>query len=246
MPMMMRDKVIRFLESFLCAGTSALLIAAAHLYPVKQAMPALWWLSLVALTPFLWRAVKASLIDSIVLGAFLALSYCFVAFPVHSLLVSGQFLVKLLAFNLLFVFYAVAVNRIGKHIGFNAIFIAALWLPLEYALSHYAGLGSIFALSITDSSPSYRIASLFGLLMISFVVVLVNTLLLIFFKRVVEALRSKVNYPIRVVKKAYPPFKEILRGRRWFSSPDVRAPPVASSTTHSAGAAQLAVRKIAL
>jgi hypothetical protein len=56
--------------------------------------------------------------------------------------------------------------------------------------------------------------------------VLVNTLLLIFFKRVVEALRSKVNYPIRVVKKAYPPFKEILLERRWFSFPDVRAPPV--------------------
>jgi apolipoprotein N-acyltransferase len=234
--MMMRDKVIRFLESFLCAGTSALLIAAAHLYPVKQAMPALWWLSLVALTPFLWRAVKASLIDSIILGAFLAFSYCFVAFPTHTFLFSAQFLVKLLAFNLLFVFYAVAVNRMGKHIGFNAIFIAALWLPLEYALSHYAGFCSIFTFSITDSSFGYRIASLFGLLMLSFVVVLINSLILIILKNIAQALLSKALLIVKTNKKTYPSSKVILLPTRWFSFPDMRAPPVASSIMRRVGA----------
>ncbi|MFQ6008586.1 MAG: hypothetical protein ACE5K8_06490 [Candidatus Zixiibacteriota bacterium] len=217
---MMRDKVIRILENFLWAGTSALLIAAAHLYI------ALWWLSLVALAPFLWRTVKATLFDSFILGAFLAISYCFVAFPVHSLFVPSQLLVNLLAFNFLFIFYTVAVNRIGKHIGFNAVFIAALWLPLEYALSHYAGFVGIFALSIGDSSLAYRIASLFGLLMVSFVVVLVNTLILIFVKRVVDVLRSKAIFPVKVVKQAYPPLKEIFVERRWYSFPDVRAPPL--------------------
>jgi hypothetical protein len=47
--MMMRDKVIRFLENFLWAGGSALLIAVSHRYPKH------WFVSLFALIPFLYR-----------------------------------------------------------------------------------------------------------------------------------------------------------------------------------------------
>jgi apolipoprotein N-acyltransferase len=235
----MRDKVIRFLESFLCAGTSALLIVAAHLYP------ALWWLSLVALAPFLWRAVKVRLSESIILGGLLASAYCFVAFPIGSWATAGAPVFKLLELVILLALYSFAVNRIGKRIGFNAIFISALWLPLEYALSCYAGFGSIFTFSITDSSLGYRIASLFGLLMLSFMVVLVNSLVLMILKHAVQVLLSKSPLIIKADKKTYPPFREILLPTRWFSFPDMRAPPVASSITRSVDAAQFAVRWVA-
>lgn len=220
---MKRGFSIRVLESFLCAGSSALLISFAHLYPE------FWFVALFALIPFLWRAIKTSLFESILLGGLLATSYCFVAFPIGSWATPGTFLFKLLGLNVLFVLYAIVVNRIKKHIGFNAIFIAALWLPLEYALSHYAGLGNLFAISANESSLLLRIGSLFGLLMVSFVVVLVNTLILIFFKHVVEALSSKATFPVKDAKRAYLPFKEILLEKRWYYFSAPRAPPALSS-----------------
>lgn len=104
-----------------------------------------------------------------------------------------------------------------------------MWLPLEHALSHYAHLGSIFTFSETDSTLLIRFGSLFGMLMVSFVVVLINSLILIVLKRVIQALRSHATFPAKDDKRPYPPFKEIILERRWYYFPDVRDPPLPSS-----------------
>jgi len=221
---MRRDAGFRLLESFVCAGSSALLITFAHFYPD------FWFVSLFALIPFLWRAIKVSLGESIILGALLAIAYCFVAFRFESWAAPGTLLLKFTGLIVLFAFYASLVNRIKNHIGFNVIFIATLWLPLEYALSHYAGLENLFALSPdkTGLPVLLRIGSLFGLLMISFIIVLINSLILIVLRQVVQALLSCGTLSISDDKRSYPPFKEILFERRWFLFPDVRAPPIHS------------------
>lgn len=220
---MKRDFIIRLLESFLCAGSSALLISIAHLHPE------FWFISLFALIPFLWRAIRVSFFESIVLGGLLAISYCFVAFRWEPGAASGALLFKLAGLIVLFALYGIAVNRIKKHIGFNAILIAASWLPLEYALSHYAGLGNLFTLATTDSSLVYRIGSLFGILTISFVIVLINSLILIILRQVVHALLSGDGLSFKENKVVYPLFKEIILERRWYYFPDVRAPPLIAS-----------------
>jgi hypothetical protein len=219
--LMMRGFIIRLLESFLCAGSSALLISAAHLYSE------FWFVSLFALIPFLWRAIRVSLFESIVLGGLLAASYSFVAFRLESWATPGAFLFTLVGLIALFALYGTVVNRIKKHLGFNVIFIAALWLPVEYALSHYAGLGNLFAISANESS--LLLGSLFGMLMISFVIVLINSLILIILRQVAQVLFSRGTLSIPDDKKAYPPFKEIILERRWYYFPDVRAPPLIAS-----------------
>jgi len=224
-----RDSGFWLLESFLCAGSSALLIAFAHFHPD------FWFVSLFALIPFLWRAIKVSLGESIILGALLATAYCFVAFRFESWAAPGTLLLKFTGLIVLFAFYASLVNRIKNHIGFNVIFIAALWLPLEYVLSHYASLGNLFTISANESSLLFRIGSLFGILMISFIIVLINSLILIVLRQVVQALLSQGTLSISDDKRPYPPFKEILFERRWYYFPDRRAPP--SNQPHSQGVA---------
>lgn len=221
--MMMRGFIIRLLENFLCAGSSALLISAAHLYPE------FWFVSLFALIPFLWRAIRVSLFESIILGGLLAASYSFVAFRLESWATPGAFLFTLVSLIALFALYGTVVNRIKKHHSFNVIFIAALWLPLEYALSHYAGMESLFASSPDKTGLPVRIGSLFGMLMISFIIVLINSLILIILRQVAQVLFSRGRLSIPDDKRPYPPFKEIILERRWYYFPDVRAPPLIAS-----------------
>lgn len=216
---MRADRIIRLLENFLCAGTSALLVSIAQLYPE------FWFVSLLALIPFLWGVIRANLAAAVVLGVMLATCYALVAYPTELWTIPGIFLLKLLALNMIFSLYGILVSRLKKRIGFNAVFIAALWLPLEYALSNYAGLGNLFTLSTTESSLLVRIGSLFGLLMISFVVVLINSLILIMLRHVVQALLSKTPLIFKDERKPYLCFKEILFERRWYYFPCPRAPP---------------------
>ena len=162
--------------------------------------------------------------SAVILGMMLATCYALVAQLSELWTAPGSFLLKLIALNTIFIAYGIAVNRLKKHIGFNAIFIAILWLPLEYALSHYAGLESLFALSTGESS--LLLGSLFGLLMISFIIVLINSLILAILRQVAQALLSRGALSIKDDKQAYPPFKEIILERRWYYFPDVRAPPL--------------------
>jgi len=262
--LMMRGFIIRLLENFLCAGSSALLISAAHLYPE------FWFVSLFALIPFLWRAVgrvpnppqadkkpdngiaaflnkRCRVIRSIRLqrillrtrpksvvmpGMTLATCYLLVTYPAELYISPGAFLLKLFVLNLIFCLYGIVVNRLKKCIGFNVIFIAALWLPLEYALSHYAGLENLFTFSPdkTGLPVLLRIGSLFGMLMISFIIVLINSLILIILRQVAQVLFSRGTLSIPDDKRPYPPFKEIILERRWYYFPDVRAPPLSDRT----------------
>ncbi|HWR83532.1 MAG TPA: hypothetical protein VN285_09530 [Candidatus Deferrimicrobium sp.] len=226
---MKNDRVVRLSESFLCAGSSALLVALAHLHPQ------LWWLSLLALVPFLWRAVNIKFAEAVALGAFLAVAYGFVAFPPDSVTHPLASLLKLGGLCVLFAVYGAGVSLIGRRIGLNAIFIAALWLPLEFALSRYTGLQSFFTFSSSatvwqDSSQLLRIASLFGVLMISFVVVLVNMLLLLVLRRVIHALRSREALVFKIARKFIAIYTEPIFERCSYYFPDRRAPPIAHKT----------------
>jgi apolipoprotein N-acyltransferase len=213
------DHTLQFLEDFLGAGSSAFILSVAHIYPVY------WFVSLFALLPFFWRLFRANLYRSVVLGIILAGCYAFVAFFVEALVSPWTFLLKFLILCLVFSAFGIAINRTKRYLGFNAFLIPFLWLPLEYILTHYAHLGSIFTFSETDSTLLIRIGSLFGILMISFVIVLINSLILILLKRVSQALSSRAKSPAKGDKRIYLPFKEIILQKRWYYFPDPRAPP---------------------
>ena len=215
-----KDQIPEFLEDFVCAGSSALLISLAQLYP------ALWFVSFLALIPFLWRATRVSPFESLVLGALLATSYCLAATPIASMAKPGSFLFRFLFLNALFSCYAIAVNRIAGRFGFNALVIALSWLPVEYALSNHAHLGSIFTFSETDSTLLIRLGSLLGMLMVSFGVVLINSLILSVLERAVHATRSQAVFRTKHNTKTYPPFRQVAPERRRYHLVHPRAPPL--------------------
>ena len=215
-----KDQTIKFVEDFFYAGSSALLLSIIHLYP------AYWFISVFALLPFLWRLTRANLSGSLILGIILGACYCFVS-SIQEILVSPwAFLHKLFLLSLIFSAFGMAVNRVKRYTGFNPIFVAALWLPLEYAIAHYAHLSSIFTFSETDSTLLIKIACLFGILTVSFVVVLINSLILIALKRAVQAIRSRATFPSKDNERSYLPFKEIVLQRRFYYYPRRRAPPI--------------------
>lgn len=214
------DNTLQFLEDFLGAGTSAVILSIAHIYP------AYWFVSLFALLPLFWRLTRANFNRSIVLGISLASCYAFVAFFGEILKSPHTFLLKLLVLCFIFSAFGVAVNRTKRYLGFNAFLIPFLWLPLEYILDHYAHLGSIFTFPQINSTLLIRIGSLFGVLMISFVVVLINSLILILLKHVIQALKTRDSFPKREDKRVYFPFKGITLQKRWYYFNDPRSPPI--------------------
>lgn len=214
---------LRWAENFLCAGSSALLISIPHVWP------GLWFFALFALVPFLWRVTRVNLKESLALGGLLAASYAFVVFSADFWGFSNSNLLTLAGLIVLFALYSAFVSTVKKHLGFNAIFIAALWLPIEYVISHFSGLGYLFSIAPDESGLMYRLGSLFGLLMVSFVVVIVNALIVTTIGRLVRALRSRDAHAIAVRSLVIAPFEKLLIKRSWYCFPDVRAPPLHSS-----------------
>jgi apolipoprotein N-acyltransferase len=211
--------IIYSVERFLWAGSSALLLCLAALYPELR------FLLLIALIPFLWDCIVSDGRGALILGVTLALCYTWVTCFTDLWYTPGVFLTRLLLLAAIFSLYGLAVNRLARYVGFNAVFIALLWLPLEYTLEHLTGFQSISSVLVDRSALILRIGSLFGLLTVSFVIVLINALILICFKRVVETLRCKAACASKILKKDYPPFEEILLERfRYFFS-DIRSPP---------------------
>ena len=210
----------RIIEGFSFAGSSALLLSVAHLYPK------FWYLSLLALIPFLWRTVRATLFESVVIGSLLATSYCLVAVPITAWVDPADFFRKLCILNALFVLYAVTVNRLARLIGFNAVLTALLWLPIEYALSNYADLGIIFAFSETDSTILIRIGSLFGVLMVSFAVVLINSLVYLSIRRIAQTTTSRSDVCVDGSESRGFTSEILIFERHYSYDADARAPPV--------------------
>jgi hypothetical protein len=209
----------RILVNFLHAGSSALMLSLAYLFPE------FWYVSLFALTPFLWRAIKTRLGDTIIMGSLLATAYFMVVSPLLSSGVFETLLLNLLGLNILFVLFGVIVNQSGKKIGLNAVLIAVLWLPLEYGLKTWTDFGLIFAISEANPVVLIKIGSLFGLLMISFVIVLVNTLILYFISFAINALTASEN-PFKGAKNNAITFtNDIFVFESQYFSHNGRAPP---------------------
>ncbi len=214
------DITVRLLAHFICAGTSALILSIAHIYPEY------WFISLFALVPLLWQLNRTTLAGSILLGVILAGCYAFVAFIGEALAAPADFLLNLLLLSLVFSIFGMAVNGAKKYIGFNPVFVAAIWVPLEYFLIRYPGMGGVLSFPTADSSELIRFASLFGLLMISFFIVLVNSIILMLIEYVSRIRFSIAGLRFPLARKLFPLFEGISSTKRWDYLPNLRAPPI--------------------
>lgn len=178
---MLRGVFHRLAVGFLYAGSSAFLIALAHLGPEYRV------LSLVCLVPFLWRAVRVRWTEAILLGVLLAVSYGATMGPqadsIRQLITGTATLAALLAL------YGLGVNRLAGYVGVNAVLIAFLWLPVDYGLRHL-WWSSQDALPVPDTPLASHLATLFGALFLTWLIVLVNGFIAILLEGVQQALSN--------------------------------------------------------
>ncbi|HWR83119.1 MAG TPA: hypothetical protein VN285_07440 [Candidatus Deferrimicrobium sp.] len=207
-------------RNFLAASGSAILLSLAHVFHD------LWFLSLFALVPFLWRLYQVNLRGAITLGLMLATFYVCATSMSDLILAPQTLLLKLVTFNGVIIAFALAVNRGRRIFGFDPVFVALLWFPLEYLLIEYAGLEPFFVISKSGFSLGIGFCTLFGLLLGSLVIVLGNALLLLILRYAGRWLLSRDAYLTGDNDNTYDLLDKVTLKRQWYCFPDVRAPPL--------------------
>ncbi|MDH3892407.1 MAG: hypothetical protein OEV49_15140 [candidate division Zixibacteria bacterium] len=156
----------------LCAASSALMLYIAHNHPE------FWYLSLIAFVPFLWRLLQVGLWDAVCLASTLASLFVLATNAFALLDAFGSVCFELVTYNIAFVAFALGINRAKTKLGFDPLMIALLWFPIEYVLIIYADVGSVFSVPDAGLGAAVSFCTLFGFALGSFVVVLVNALIL--------------------------------------------------------------------
>ncbi len=215
-----KDHKAELSANFVPAAGSAILLTFAHVHPE------FWFISLFALVPFLWRLCHVNRKGALALGIILATTYVFATSTGDLLFAPKTFLFKLFSLNIAFALFSLAINRVKKALGFDPLFIALLWFPMEYLLIQYAHLGHIFSISFTGPSLIIGFSSLFGILLGSLVIVLGNSLILLFVRYVEQWVSSNENSVTESDKESYAPLDEVILERSWYYFPPPRSPPL--------------------
>lgn len=181
-----KPPLVTWAESFIFAGSSALLLLIVNLFPDY------WYVSFFALTPFLFRIIKATPGESLRLGLLFGLSFFTVSVidsPVNSPLLPS--ILKLLCGTGLFALFGWTVGWAHHRWGFNPSIVALLWVGLEIGL---VKLGLVRGLlgEAEFSHPFFAsLVTLFGFLTVSAIIVLLNSLLVLLIVRTLEVTRPR-------------------------------------------------------
>ena len=186
--------LVTWAESFIFAGSSALLLHLVNLFPEY------WYVSFFALTPFLYRIIKATPSESLRLGFLFGLSF-FAVSVINSPVVSPySSLLKLLSGTGLFALFGWTVGLARKRWGFNPSIVALLWVGLEMGLvklgmnqsGSYLGFVSGLLGEGEFSHPFFAgLVALFGFLAVSAIIVLFNSLLVLLLLKTLEITRPR-------------------------------------------------------
>ena len=168
-----KPSLVTWAESFIFAGSSALLLLLVNLFPQY------WYVSFFALTPFLFRIIKATPGESLRLGFLFGLSFFGVSIIDSPLGYPVPPLLKLLCGTGLFALFGWSVGWARRRWGFNPAVVALLWTGLEIGLVKLGVVGGL--LGETEFSHPFfgGLVALFGFLTVSAIIVLLNSLLVL-------------------------------------------------------------------
>jgi hypothetical protein len=189
-----KPPLVSWAESFIFAGSSALLLLVANLFPEY------WYFSFFALTPFLYRIIKATPEESLRLGFLFGLSFFAVSVVDPSLSSPIPCVLKLISGTGLFGLFGWVVGWARQRWGFNPTIVALLWVGLELGLlklgtnqngSYLGFIGGLFG-KAEFSYPFFgSLVTLFGFLTVSAIIVLLNSLLVLAIVKTLEIIRPK-------------------------------------------------------
>ena len=207
-------------ESFIFAGSSALLLLVANLFPQY------WYFSFFALIPFLYKIIKASPSESLRLGLLFGFSFfsatltdSFVISPLPSVL-------KLISGTALFTLFGWTVGWARQKWGFNPSIVALLWMGLEIGLIKFGFVGGLFGEAEFSHPFLHGMVGLLGFLVVSALIVLLNSLLVLAIVETIELTRPKRTTVQEEEKKWDFFFTRNLFTEKVYVVPEGRAPPL--------------------
>jgi apolipoprotein N-acyltransferase len=210
-----------WLEDFIFAGSSAALLLTVNLYPDY------WFLAFISLIPFIYRFTGASLAGAVRLGFLFGLAY-FGAYGLNTIFVAvpaimGKIILGTAAFTLL----GATIGLIRRHIGLNPILVALVWALTEYILIRLGITVSMFG-KIEATLPVFNtLSTLFGLIIVSFIIVLINSIIFLAVRKVAAATSGGRKYLSTKCLKTWDLRLEWrLPGRLFYFIPEVRGPPL--------------------
>jgi len=185
-----------------------------------------WFLAPFALIPFLCRLCRNNAAGSITLAVFLATFFVSIN-KIISL--AGGSPIVIFEFICLYsacIVFACGVNRIKRLLGFDLLAIALLWFPLEYILISFANHQGIFSISEPGSKIVIGSFSLSGMILVSLIVVLINALLIRFFRYVNKRMRGASFFSTIASARTYPRLSQALVGFCLYCISGTRSPPI--------------------
>jgi apolipoprotein N-acyltransferase len=217
---LVKPPLANWAESFIFAGTSALLLLIANLFPDY------WFFSLFALTPFLYRVIKASPSESLRLGILFGFSF----FAVSEFGGSGfvgviHELPLLISGTGIFGLFGWAVGWARKRWGFNPSIVALLWVGLEIGLVKLGFINGLFGKAEFSHSFFSGLVTLFGFLTVSAIIVLFNSLLVLLFIKTLEVTRPRGKILQKKEKIWSLLFTPGIFSQKVYLVPEGRAPP---------------------
>lgn len=214
-----KPPVTTWSESFIFAGGSAFLLLIAIL------LPDYWYVSFFALTPFLYRIIKATPGECLRLGFIFGLSFfslsvvdSLITFPLPSLL-------KLFSGTALFALFGWTAGWARQRWGFNPFILVFLWVGLEMGLVKLGFIGGL--LGEAGLSPHFigSLVTLFGFLAVSAIIVLLNSLLILAIVKTLQGTRPR-SRTVQEDERILDLFSTLgLFAQRVYLVPESRAPP---------------------
>jgi len=167
-------------ESFIFAGSSALLLLLASLFP------ACWYFSFFAFIPFLYRIIQTTPAESLRLGFLFGISF-FTVSQIDSFLISPfVYLLKLLFGTSLFTLFSWSIGWAKKRWGFNPFIVSVLWIFIQTGLLKLGLVGGLIEKAGLSHPVLHCLVGLIGFLAVSALIVFFNSLLVL---AVIESLK---------------------------------------------------------
>jgi apolipoprotein N-acyltransferase len=176
---------VAWAEDFLFAGTSALLLLVAALWPTW------WYLAFLAFIPFLHRVVSSTPTQAIRLGFLFGASYLAVSLIGPLYVSPGESLPRLILGTSVLAGFGWSVASAQRRWGFNPLTTALLWVGFELILIKSGFAHGFFAGMEIGSGFLAKAAVLFGFLTISFVIVLINAILVLAIETAIAAAQAR-------------------------------------------------------
>ena len=210
-------------ESFLFAGGSAFLLLIARL------VPSLWFLSCIALLPFLYRMYYSNPNEAFLAGFLFGSSFFSVSF-LHTVedfqLVAFS---KILLGAMVLSAFGASSSWMKKRWGLNPLLLAILWVIVELTIVRLGLSGGLLIVPpmVAPSSPVHGIAMVFGFLIISGIIILLNSFLVLTIEKVLSS-RRDAQSELAQYEALYYLLREMQRlfTRLLYNVPSERGPPL--------------------